>query len=136
MSNVNWDYVTPLAEPDAVTAFLDAHEVKLPGAIVAWLGTNNAGIPEPDTFTAGKRAGNVFKCLLSYNKETDGTEDIYTFYPLLAQGSLYPLGLEGSGDAICYDMETGAFVLVCHETGDVDVIDTASCPGLFPKLEG
>ena len=136
MSNVNWDYVTPLAKPDAVTAFLDAHEVKLPGAIVSWLGANNAGTPKPGTFTAGKRAGNVFKCLLSYNEETDGTEDIYTFYPLLAQGSLYPLGLEGSGDAICYDMETGAYVLVSHETSDVDVIDTASCPGLFPKLEG
>ncbi len=136
MNTVNWDYVTPLSTPDAVEAFLNAHGVKLPAALVSWLGENNAGTPKPGTFAAGKRAGNLFKCLFSYNHETDGTEDIYTFYPILAQGSLYPLGLEGCGDAICYDTKTGTFVLVSHETDDVDVIDTASCPGLFPELEG
>lgn len=121
MKNLIWKYVKPLKDPDTVHKFLAKHHIQLPGNLITCIIDNNGGRPSDNFLCTEQGTETAFKSLLSYN-ESD-LETIYSFYPSqFTNNALYPLGTDVCGNFICYDTQTGSYILWNHETDKKEII--------------
>lgn len=121
MNELTWKYVKPLKNPDAVTQFLKENSIILPSGLISCIVQNNGGHPSSKLFNTDKRKEYVFKSLLSYN--TEDSDNIYTVYPKLFENtSLYPIGIDASGNFVCFDYSEQKYILFNHETASKEKI--------------
>ena len=130
---MEWKYVKPLKNADAIRAFCKRQGIDLPESLRMCLERNNGGRPSEPQFDTDKRRGYVFNSLYSYNE--GDANSIFNVYASAYEGpKLFPIGIEASGNSICADLKTGVLVLVNHECGEVETIDYSSNPGLFEEF--
>ncbi len=120
MKDITWKYVKPLQDVNVVEEFLTDKGIELPQTLVDCLKENNGGRPSVKVFDTDVRKEYVFKNLLSYN-EAD-VENIYDIYPLFKNSQYYPIGMDSSGNFVCYDLTVRRYILFNHETDDVEII--------------
>ena len=121
MSDLTWKYVKPLRFDNVVSDFLRLHNISLPDPLLACITKNNGGRPSEKLFNTDQGKEYVFKTLLSYNEED--LECIYRFFPTVFDGtSLYPIGIDSSGNFVCFDTSNGNYILLNHETGVRELI--------------
>lgn len=124
--SIEWKYVKELKDPICVKEFLRKYHIRLPQNITDCILKYNGGRPHDKDITTRNGEGYVFKNLLSYNK--DDKENIYSIYPDLFRGTdLFPIGLESSGDMVCFNNKTRRIVLWKHETDKTEVITKMKC---------
>lgn len=121
MNELTWKYVKPLKNPDVVTQFLKKNNIVLPLNLILFIEKNNGGRPSLKLFNTDKGKEHVFRSLLSYNQED--TDSIYTVFPQLFENtSLYPIGMDASGNYVCFDYSEKKYVLLNHETNSKEAI--------------
>ena len=122
MIEQKWKYVKKLDDSNKIRDFLKRYNVKLPESIIMCMEKNNGGRPSEPEFSTDQSEGYVFKSLFSYNKKD--LENIYLYYPeMFKDTSLFPIGMDSSGNFVCYDTEKQIMVLWMHETSRVEVIN-------------
>lgn len=113
---ITWKYVKPLKRMNVVKAYLEDNHIDLPLNLVHIIEVYNGGRPSVKRIVTIEGTEYAFKSLLSYNK--DDLETIYSVYPtLFKETPLFPIGSDGAGNFICYQMDSKNYVLWNHETG-------------------
>ena len=119
--SVTWKYVKPLESLTAVRDYLKENHIDLPEKLITLIETNNGGRPNKKDFTTTDGSEHVVKSLLSYNEKDK--ETIFTFYPdLFSDTAYYPICMDASGSFVCYDTNSGEYVLIDHENNEVKTI--------------
>lgn len=111
MNNINWKFVIPMEDKEAIEKIEKKYNVLLPNDLKECIRDNNAGYPDKKVFDTEISKERIFKDLLSYNKEDD--ENIYQFEELF-HVNLIPFGLDPAGNILCID--ENKIVLYLHET--------------------
>lgn len=120
---MNWKYVKPLKNANAVKEFEEANGFSLPQDICDCIQEYNGGRPDRKCFDTEETEGRMIKCLLSYNPEDP--ETVYDACKALPGENLVPVASEPGGDLICYDETDKTIVVWLHETnGREKVADT------------
>lgn len=110
-----WKYVKPLKRADAVQNYLEENHIDLPQKLIHIMETYNGGRPSVKRLVTSKGTEYAFKALLSYNE--GDKETIYNIYPVLFKNTpLFPIGSDGAGNFVCYQMNSKTYVLWNHET--------------------
>ncbi len=118
MENIEWKYIKKLKSSNAVEDFLSEKNIKLPVPLIEFIKKYNGGRPSKKLFNTEDGHEHVFKSLLSYNRED--IENIYSVYPNIFENmNFYPLGLDATGNFVCYDRLTNKYVLLNHNTNEV-----------------
>lgn len=121
VEKITWKYVKPLKDKELVSDFLKKHKVTLPTDMIQCVVENNGGRPSKYVFSTNERDEYVFQSLFSYNPGDKCT--IYDVYPsLFGKTTLYPIGLESSGNIVCYDRKVKTYVLWNHENNKCEII--------------
>lgn len=121
MKSLEWKYVKKLNNQQSVKNFLKKYNVELPKSLISSIEKNNGGRPSKKIFDTNDSKEYVFKALLSYNE--NDAENIYAVYPDLFVGTdLYPIGTDSSGNFICFNLKQHDYVLLNHETNNVEKI--------------
>ena len=116
MNKIVWKYVKPLINASLATDFWKKYNVQLPTSLEHCLISNNGGRPSVFLFDTNLRKEYVFQSLFSYNAMDKC--NIYNVYPgEFKNTSLFPIGIEASGNIVCYDMDIKKYVLWNHENG-------------------
>ncbi|MDO4648468.1 MAG: SMI1/KNR4 family protein [Eubacteriales bacterium] len=117
----NWKYVKPLPNKTVINEFIKLHDVILPNDLINCLTENNGGRPSEFLIDTDKRKEYIFQSLFSYNPKDKNS--IYEIYNRLFKNNvLYPVGIEASGNIICYHQVKKEFVLWNHETDKYEKI--------------
>ncbi len=115
MNQINWNYVKPLQDQDAITAVCSKYRITLDETLLAILTNYNGGRPTPNTFDTAYSREREFKSLLSYNKN-----DLETIYHIYSQdfipNSLFPFAIDPAGNYICVNLDNQSVHLLLHET--------------------
>lgn len=134
---MEWKYVEPLKNPQAVKVFLKKQGLDLPQDVVSFIVQYNAGRPKINRFDTNKSKECVFDGIFSYNE--DDIENIYSVYvgelkETLKKAKLFPIGLEPGGDLICVDLgDRNRLKLYRLESGDAELV-AESVEALINKL--
>jgi hypothetical protein len=116
-SNIEWKYVVPLKNKNAIDILESKYNQKLPKDLKECIKKNNSGSPNPKIFDMPDEKGKVFGGLLSFNKNDD--DNIYIFEDLF-KNSLFPFASTPFGDVLC--VKNNKILLWCHETDNVRFI--------------
>ncbi|MDR0883222.1 MAG: SMI1/KNR4 family protein [Oscillospiraceae bacterium] len=119
MSNLNWQYVKPLQDPNAVTQLATAAGVKLSADVIAALQEHNGGRPDKKTFDTTHTKERVLKSFLSFNKDDKGSAFVIVDTLKKEHPGLFPFASDPGGDYVCITTE-GKVVLWLHETNTVE----------------
>lgn len=123
---MEWKYVEPLKNPQTVKDFLEKQCVALPDEVVSFIVQHNAGRPKVNRFDTDKSKECIFDGVFSYNVEDP--ENIYNVYTgnlqkTMQEKSLFPLGLNPSGDLICIDIgDNNRIKLYRMENDEIELI--------------
>ena len=125
MNDLNWKYVKPLKNNNAVECFESDNNLKLPQDITSCIKQNNGGRPDKKAFDTEVAKGRVIKSLLSFNK--DDLETVYDAIDILKNGNtnLVPLASDPGGNYICYNVKQQDIVLWLHETNTTEQISSS-----------
>jgi len=121
MNNLNWQYVKPLQNPDAIAQLATETGVKLPDDIVSCLQQHNGGRPDKKSFDTKQSHERVIKSILSFNKDDKGSAYIVVDVLKKEKPGIFPFASDPSGNYICVST-TGEIVLWLHETNDVEAV--------------
>lgn len=131
--SVKWKYVKPLRNGEAVDSYCEEMGVMIPARLASFLKEHNGGRPMPCTFDTDRRGDYVFNSLYSYNREDAVSIWSVDMRELISSG-MYPVGIEATGNVICYDLSNKRLVLWEHESGDFEIITISSNPDLFEGM--
>lgn len=121
MDKILWKYVKPLKNEEIIKNFLQEHNIELPKQLIECITKNNGGRPSTYLFDTNKGKEYVFQSLFSYNYEDKNS--IYKIYSSIFENSiLYPLGIDASGNIVCYHQEKKTYVLWKHENDELEDI--------------
>ena len=109
---MEWRYIKPLKDKDAVEKFLNKEHVELSESLKSFIEIHNNGRPEKSSFKTEKTE-RVFKKLFSYNEEDK--ENIFSIYKgwlreVLSGANLFPLGIDPAGNIIGVTTNSGNIV--------------------------
>lgn len=109
---MEWRYIKPLKDKDAVEKFLNKEHVELSESLKSFIEIHNNGRPEKSRFKTEKTE-RVFKKLFSYNEEDK--ENIFSIYKgwlreVLSGANLFPLGIDPAGNIIGVTANRGNIV--------------------------
>lgn len=126
--NINWKYVKPLNDQNAIDTFETKYNIKFPEDLKYVLKHNNGGRPSSKFFDIGTETEHEFKTLLSFNYED--VENIYD-YLFPNNNELVPFATDPSGNLFC--CYKNAIYYWRHERNDtIRLADTFS--GFLEKL--
>lgn len=112
--DITWKYVKPLDRTDAVQNYLEENNIVLPQKLIHIMESYNGGRPSVKRLVTSEGTEYAFKSLLSYNE--GDKETIYSIYPEVFKNTpLFPIGSDGAGNFVCYQMNTKTYVLWNHE---------------------
>lgn len=129
---ITWKYVKPLKDENAIGEACRQCGINAPAHLLACMGAHNGGRPSDKTFATTQSDGYVFNSLYSYN--TEDANSVAGVFKSFVGVHLLPVGIEASGNVICYNTVKKRLVLFNHETGKTEDILVDSNPGLFSEL--
>jgi cell wall assembly regulator SMI1 len=120
-SNLNWQYVKPLQDPNAIAQLASEAGVKLSADIIADLREHNGGRPDKKTFDTVQTKERALKAFLSFNEDDKGSAFVILDALKKEQPGLLPFASDPGGDYVCITTE-GKVVLWLHETNEVEAV--------------
>jgi hypothetical protein len=121
--NLDWKYVKPLKNPEAVQHFELKNAIRIPDSLKKFILEFNGGRPSLSSFDTDINKERVFKTLLSYNE--DDIENIYKVIDMFKIGNvlkLLPFASDPFGNYICIDFHQNSIVFWNHETEKTEFI--------------
>ncbi|MGC6248227.1 SMI1/KNR4 family protein [Bisgaard Taxon 45] len=119
MKEINWKYVKPLKNNNAITELENKIEQILPEDLKKTIKNFNNGRPSCKQFDTPSIKGCEFKKLLSLN--TEDTENIFDFLKIDTNiHGLLPIASTPSGDLVC--LHENKIVYWYHETDRVEYL--------------
>lgn len=116
--NNDWKYVKKLENQNLVKDFLKENDISLPNEIIAFIEKNNNGRPLKPFFNTQTQKEQVFKSLLSYNK--NDLDNIYDIYD--NEINLLPFATDSAGNIIFIDLIDFSIKFTFLETDKVEVL--------------
>lgn len=120
--NITWKYKIDLAD-EAVFAEIEKEWGRaVPQKVRELARECNGATPSRYNFMAGSTE-RVVGAVLSFNKNEEDTDTIYTAMDVVEDKNLMPFGIDPFGNYICCQISDGKVVFWDHETGTVTTTD-------------
>lgn len=117
--NIVWKYKIDLADENVFSEIEKSREIKIPDAMKTLILEGNAATPEKYNFMVGSTE-RVFGAMLSFNKNENDTDTVYTALEVVDDKELLPFAIDPFGNYICLHLCSEEVVFWNHETGEVE----------------
>ena len=117
--SIIWKYKIDLTDENVFSEIESSRGIKIPDEMKKLIIEGNAATPEKYNFMVGSTE-RVFGAVLSFNKNEDDTDTVYTALEVIADKNLFPFAIDSFGNYICLNLCNEEVVFWNHETGDVD----------------
>ena len=116
--SIVWKYKIDLADKNIFDEIENERGIIIPDGLKKLINDENAATPDKYNFMVGSTE-RVFGALLSFNKNEEDTDTVFTALEAIEDKNLFPFAIDSFGNYICLELTTEDVVFWNHETGEV-----------------
>lgn len=116
--DITWKYTTEIQNKSVFSEIEKERNIKIPVDLKEFINKTNSGTPSRYNFMLGN-IEKVFGAVLSYNKNEEGVDSVFTALEVVKNKDLLPFGIDPFGNYICYSLKEHVIVFWDHENNEV-----------------
>ncbi len=116
--NNSWKYKIDLIDVGVFKEIEKNRGVTIPSSLKDFICNCNAATPEKYNFMINS-SEKVFGAVLSYNKNEQDTDSVFTALDVIKDKNLIPFAIDPFGNYICLDIDNDTVVFWDHEMNEV-----------------
>lgn len=116
--DITWKYTTEIQNKNVFSEIEKERNIEIPVELKEFINKTNSGTPSQYNFMLGN-IEKVFGAVLSYNKNEEGVDSVFTALEVVKNKDLLPFGIDPFGNYICYSLKEHVIVFWDHENNEV-----------------
>lgn len=116
--DITWKYTTEIQNKNVFSEIEKERNIEIPVELKEFINKTNSGTPSRYNFMLGN-IEKVFGAVLSYNKNEEGVDSVFTALEVVKNKDLLPFGIDPFGNYICYSLKEHVIVFWDHENNEV-----------------